>query len=136
MNTYYKILWIFLWTTIPISLILLIASNITMISIFNKLFGMYIVETNENTIPLSDHYRNDFNRYKLMSIILFFILLFLFCILLNNRLPTNDYGNVLNILFIFLLVSIGIAILGIPCYMLYMCNDFIKLRNRKRLFNN
>jgi len=135
-NVYYKILWIFLWSTIPISLILVIASNITMISVFDRLFGTYVVKDNANSIPLSQRYRMEFQRYKIMLMTVFFLSIMLFCYLLNNWLPTDNFGNVIIIFKIISVVITGFALLGIPGYMLYMGNNFILLRNRKQLFNN
>ena len=135
-NIYYKILWLFLWSTIPISLILVIASNITMISVFDGLFGTYVVKNNANSIPLSQRYRIEFQRYKLMLMTVFFLSIMLFCYLLNNWLPTENFGNVIVIFKIISVIITGLALLGIPGYMLYMGDDFIFLRNRKLLFNN
>ena len=138
-NLYIKLLTflrLFLFSTLPISLILVIISNIIMIAVFDKLFGIYIVESNENSIPLSERCRIEFQRYKMMFIVVFFLLMFLFCYLINDWFPTENFGNSMIIIKLISVTIAGLALIIIPGYMLYISDIFITLRDRKLLLNN
>ena len=130
------ILRLFLLSTLPISVILVIISNIVMIAVFDNLFGMYIVESNKNSIPLSERSRTEFQRYKIMFIVVFFLFIFLFCYLINDWFPTEKFGNSMTIIKLILVTMIGLALLIIPGFMLSISVMFNDLRGSKVLFNN
>ena len=135
-NIIYKILWFSLWSIIPLGILFLFISHSMMVSSFNKLYSVYVVESNQNSIPLSERNRNEFQSYKKIGIVLFSLLILFFCILLNDWIPKSDYLNLYVILTIITFLSIGFSILGLSSYMIFIGNNFLTLRNTQLLKNN
>uniref|UniRef100_A0A6C0DQ59 Uncharacterized protein n=1 Tax=viral metagenome TaxID=1070528 RepID=A0A6C0DQ59_9ZZZZ len=133
---FHKISWTTFWAVIPISIALLFVSHSMMISVFNNLHKIHIADNNDKSIPLSKRNHSEFQRYKMINIIVFFMSMLLFCFLLNDWLPKTNYTFLYNKLIIFAVASVAISILGQTIYMIYMSKQFLVLGNRKLLLNN